>query len=224
MELITEIKQVVYNARKHAYQAINSAMVEAYWQIGRRIVEEEQQGSERAAYGKEIIKNLSEELTKEFGKGFSERTLREFRQFYLYFSDLEIQRTLFAKLNWSHFQRVLKVSDEKAREFYLTEAAQNMWSVRTLDRNISTLYYQRLISTQKKELNNDLSKEPIEIKQYDGFIKNPSVLEFLNLPSGMSYTEEQFESALIDNLQKFILEVSSYLRQNTFPIYLRRKN
>lgn len=107
MELIlAEIKQVVYHARKHAYQAINAAMVEAYWQIGRRIVEEEQQGNERAAYGKEIIKSLSEELTKEFGKGFSERTLREFRQFYLYFSDLEIQRTLFAKLNWSHFQLV----------------------------------------------------------------------------------------------------------------------
>lgn len=207
MELITEIKQVVYNARKHAYQAINSAMVEAYWQIGRRIVEEEQQGNERAAYGKEIIKSLSEELTKEFGKGFSERNIRNFRQFYLGFPDAQIWQTLSAKLNWSHFQLVLKVENEKAREFYLTEAAQNMWSVRTLDRNISTMYYQRLLSTQKNELNSGLNEDSVELKQYDGFIKNPSVLEFLNLPSGMSYTEEQFESALIDNLQKFILEL-----------------
>lgn len=207
MEFIAEIKQVVYQARKHAYQAINAAMVEAYWQIGRRIVEEEQHGKERAAYGKEIIKSLSLELTKEFGKGFSERTLREFRQFYLYFSDLEFQRTLFAKLNWSHFQRVLKVSDEKARQFYLAEAARDMWSVRTLDRNISTMYYQRLLSTQKSDLNSGLDEDLIERKQYDEFIKNPSVLEFLNLPSGMSYTEEQFERALIDNLQKFILEL-----------------
>lgn len=207
MKFIADIKQVLYDARKYAYQAINSAMVEAYWQIGKRIVEEEQEGSERAAYGKEIIKNLSEELTKEFGKGFSERTLREFRQFYVYFPDLEIQRTLFAKLNWSHFQRVLKVGDKSARMFYLTEASDNMWSVRTLDRNISTLYYQRLISTQKADLNSNSTGESIGIKRNDEFIKNPSVLEFLNLPSGMSYTEGQLESALIDNLQKFILEL-----------------
>lgn len=198
MQLIAEIKQVVYNARKHTYQAINAVMVEAYWEIGRRIVEEEQQGSERAAYGKELLKTISFELTSEFGKGFSERSLREFRQFYLSFPEDEIRRTLFAKLNWSHFQRVLRVSDEKARMFYLREAADHMWSVRTLDRNISTLSYQRLVSTQKASLNAESGEKNVGIKQNDEFIKNPSVLEFLNLPSGMSYTEEE----LIEEIER----------------------
>ena len=129
---INEIKRILKNARQKAYTAVNSAMVEAYWEIGRRIVEEEQNG-------KEIIKNLSKELTEEFGKGYSYRTLREIRQFYLMFSDFEKWRTVSAKLTWSHFQKVLRISDKKARIFYLTEAAENMWSVRTLDRNISTL-------------------------------------------------------------------------------------
>ena len=136
---INEIKKILKNARQKAYTAVNSAMVEAYWEIGRRIVEEEQNGKERAEYGKEILQNLSKELTEEFGKGYSYRTLREIRQFYLMFSDFEKWRTVSAKLTWSHFQKVLRVSDEKARIFYLTEAAENMWSVRTLDRNISTL-------------------------------------------------------------------------------------
>jgi predicted nuclease of restriction endonuclease-like (RecB) superfamily len=182
-------------------------MVEVYWEIGKRIVEEEQNGESRAAYGKEVLKKLSLELTNEFGKGFSERSLREFRQFYSYFPDLENWRTVFAKLNWSHFQRVLRVSDDQARIYYLKEAATNTWSVRVLDRNISTLYYQRLISTQKAIVNDHLDENPIEISWNDEFIKNPSVLEFLNLPTGMSYTESQFENALIDNLQKFILEL-----------------
>ena len=116
---INEIKTILKNARQKAYTAVNSAMVEAYWKIGRRIVEEEQSG-------KEILQNLSKELTEEFGKGYSYRTLREIRQFYLMFSDFEKWRTVSAKLTWSHFQKVLRVSDEKARIFYLTEAAENM--------------------------------------------------------------------------------------------------
>ena len=136
---INEVKEILKNARQKAYTAVNSAMVEAYWKIGRRIVEEEQSGRERAEYGKEILQNLSKELTEEFGKGYSYRTLREIRQFYLMFSDFEKWRTVSAKLTWSHFQKVLRVSDEKARIFYLTEVAKNMWSVRILDRNISTL-------------------------------------------------------------------------------------
>ena len=136
---INEIKTILKNARQKAYTAVNSAMVEAYWEIGRRIVEEEQRGKERAEYGKEIVENLSKELTEEFGKGFSRRTLWEMRKLYVYFSDYEKVRILFAQLTWSHFQKVLRVSDEKARIFYLTEVAENMWSVRILDRNISTL-------------------------------------------------------------------------------------
>lgn len=205
MQYIQDIKQILAQARQKSYQAINSAMVEAYWKIGEKIVLEEQQGKDRAEYGKEIIKLASKELTLEFGKGFSPRTLWEIRQFYLCFPQQQIVRTLSAQLSWSHFQRVLRVNDENARIYYLTEAAQNTWSIRTLDRNISTLYYQRLLSSQNKEtIEKEAENKPNEI--FD-FIKNPTVLEFLNLPTSYSYTEAELEKALIDNLQKFILEL-----------------
>ena len=204
---INEIKKILKNARQKAYTAVNSAMVEAYWKIGRRIVEEEQNGKERAEYGKEILQNLSKELTEEFGKGYSYRTLREIRQFYLMFSDFEKWRTVSAKLTWSHFQKVLRVSDEKARIFYLTEAAENMWSVRTLDRNISTLYYNRIVaSIDKKTVENEM-KEKTKKLQAKEFIKNPVVLEFLDLPTNMSYTENELEKALTDDIQKFMMEL-----------------
>ena len=204
---INEIKKILKNARQKAYTAVNSAMVEAYWEIGRRIVEEEQNGKERAEYGKEILQNLSKELTEEFGKGYSYRTLREIRQFYLMFSDFEKWRTVSAKLTWSHFQKVLRVSDEKARIFYLTEAAENMWSVRTLDRNISTLYYNRIVASIDKKMVEDEMKEKIKSLQTEEFIKNPVVLEFLDLPTNMSYTESQLEKALTDDIQKFMMEL-----------------
>lgn len=152
MQYIQDIKQILAQARLKTYQAINSAMVEAYWSIGKKVVEEEQLGKDRAAYGKEIIKNISAALTTEFGKGYSTRTLWEIRQFYVYFPNYDIVRTQFAQLSWSHFQRVLKVSDSNARNYYLTEAAENSWSVRTLNRNIATLYFQRLLASQNKEI------------------------------------------------------------------------
>ena len=204
---INEIKKILKNARQKAYTAVNSAMVEAYWKIGRRIVEEEQSGRERAEYGKEIIKNLSKELTEEFGKGFSRRTLWEMRKLYVYFSDYERVRTLFAQLTWSHFQKVLRVSDEKARIFYLTEAAENMWSVRTLDRNISTLYYNRIVASIDKKIVENEMKEKTKKLQAEEFIKNPVVLEFLDLPTNMSYTENELEKALTDDIQKFMMEL-----------------
>ena len=204
---INEIKRILKNARQKAYTAVNSAMVEAYWKIGRRIVEEEQNGKERAEYGKEILQNLSKELTEEFGKGYSYRTLREIRQFYLMFSDFEKWRTVSAKLTWSHFQKVLRVSDEKARIFYLTEAAENMWSVRTLDRNISTLYYNRIVASIDKKIVENEMKEKTKKLQAKEFIKNPVVLEFLDLPTNMSYTENELEKALTDDIQKFMMEL-----------------
>ena len=204
---INEIKRILKNARQKAYTAVNSAMVEAYWEIGRRIVEEEQNGKETAEYGKEILQNLSKELTEEFGKGYSYRTLREIRQFYLMFSDFEKWRTVSAKLTWSHFQKVLRISDKKARIFYLTEAAENMWSVRTLDRNISTLYYNRIVASIDKKTVEDEMKEKIKSLQTEEFIKNPVVLEFLDLPTNMSYTESQLEKALTDDIQKFMMEL-----------------
>lgn len=132
---ITDIRKILEQARKQAYSSINTAMIEAYWKIGKRIVEEEQKGTERASYGKEIIKNISIEL----GKGFSERTLRDYRQFYQVFPSWEDLAHACAKLQWSHIRSVMRVSDEKARIYYLQEAVVENWSVRTLDRNISTL-------------------------------------------------------------------------------------
>jgi len=229
-----EIKQILLDARQKAYSAVNTAMVEGYWLVGRRIVEEEQNGSDRAMYGKEIIKNLSFELMQSFGKGFSERSLREFRQFYQTFPELfllepaltvqssdKIQRTAFAisvnpiwrkpfaKLHWSHYQRVLRVADNEARMYYLVEAANQNWSITTLDRNISTLYYHRLISSQKKMVvqNEMEEKATIFTKKSDDFIRNPAVLDFLNLHSNKGYTEQELEQALIDNLQQFLLEL-----------------
>ena len=204
---INEIKKILKNARQKAYTAVNSAMVEAYWKIGRRIVEEEQSGRERAEYGKEIIKNLSKELTEEFGKGFGERNIRNIRQFYVLFSDYEKWKSLISKLTWTHIQKVLRVSDEKARIFYLTEAAENMWSVRTLDRNISTLYYNRIVASIDKKIVENEMKEKTKKLQAKEFIKNPVVLEFLDLPANMSYTESQLEKALTDDIQKFMMEL-----------------
>ena len=206
---IFEIKQILEQARQKAYTAVNFAMVEAYWLIGKRIVEEEQQGKERAAYGEEILKTLSFELTKEFGKGFSERSLRDFRQFFLSFPKTEIWRTVCAKLNWSHIRLIMRVENKDAQKYYLEEAASNHWSVRTLDRNISTLYYQRLLSSQIKEPVIQEMQEKTRDFQQDKmeFIKNPSVLEFLGFPNNAGYTETQLEQAIINEMQKFLLEL-----------------
>ena len=221
---ISEIKKILKDARQKAYTAVNSAMVEAYWEIGRRIVEEEQRGKERAEYGKEIVKNLSKELTEEFGKGFSRRTLWEMRKLYVYFSDYEKVRTLFAQLTWSHFQKVLRVSNEKARIFYLTEAAENMWSVRTLDRNISTLYYDRIVASIDKKTVEDEMKDKTKKLQAKEFIKNPVVLEFLDLPTNMSYTENELEKALTDDIQKFMMELGKGFAFVERQQYIRTEN
>ena len=206
---IEQIKDIIFVARQKAYTAINSAMVEAYWLMGKRIVEEEQKGNERAAYGEEILKTLSKELTKEFGSGFSERNLRDFRQFYLTFQETKIWHTLCAKLSWSHIRLIMRVENKDAQRYYLKEAAENHWSVRTLDRNISTLYYNRLLSSQIKEPVVKEMKEKTKEFQQDKFefIKNPAVLEFLGLPDNSGYTESALEQAIINQMQKFLLEI-----------------
>ena len=221
---INEIKKILKNARQKAYTAVNSAMVEAYWKIGRRIVEEEQSGRERAEYGKEIIKNLSKELTEEFGKGFGERNIRNIRQFYVLFSDYEKWKSLISKLTWTHIQKVLRVSDEKARIFYLTEAAENMWSVRTLDRNISTLYYNRIVASIDKKIVENEMQDKTKKLQAKEFIKNPVVLEFLDLPTSMSYTENELEKALIDDIQKFMMELGKGFAFVERQQYIRTEN
>ena len=221
---INEIKKILKNARQKAYTAVNSAMVEAYWKIGRRIVEEEQSGRERAEYGKEIIKNLSKELTEEFGKGFGERNIRNIRQFYVLFSDYEKWKSLISKLTWTHIQKVLRVSDEKARIFYLTEAAENMWSVRTLDRNISTLYYNRIVASIDKKIVENEMQDKTKKLQAKEFIKNPVVLEFLDLPTSMSYKENELEKALIDDIQKFMMELGKGFAFVERQQYIRTEN
>lgn len=202
---ITDVRQILEQARQKAYSATAFAMIEGYWLMGQRLVEHEQQGKFRAEYGQELLKKLSVAL----GKGFSTRTLREIRQFYLFFPNFKDLANAFANLNWSHFQRVLKVADPQARHYYLKEASAQNWSIRTLDRNISTLYYQRLRSSQhQKPVQEEMQEKTSDFQanQYE-FIKNPAVLEFLNLPTHKAYTEQQLEQALIDNIQQFLLEL-----------------
>lgn len=167
MQFIIEIKTLIQSARTKAYQAINSAMIEAYWEIGKRIVEEEQNGNQRASYGQEIIKKLSIELTEEFGKGFSERTLREFRQFYNYFPNLEIWRTAFAKLSWSHFQRVLKLSDDNPTLGILlcteTDKTIAKYSVLNQNEQLFASKYLPFLPTEA-ELIEEIEKERLKFK------------------------------------------------------------
>ena len=201
-----DIRQILYAARAKAHSAVNSAMVEAYWLIGMRIVEEEQGGEKRATYGKELLKRLAKELSSEFGKGLDERELRRIRQFYLCFP---IRDALRPELSWSHYRLLIRVSDEKARNYYLNEAAEQHWSYRTLNRNYKTLYHKRLLSSQQKEPVEKEMREKTSAFQMDhlDFIKDPYVMEFLQLPANSSYTEKNLEQALLDNIQKFLLEL-----------------
>jgi hypothetical protein len=200
-QYITDIKQIIVSARAKAYTAVNSAMLEAYWLIGKRIIEEEQHGKDRAEYGKDIIKNLSTELQGEFGEGFAERCLREYRQFYLIFKEMEFGAQCAPNLTWSHIRRIMRLADKNAMQYYLTEAAANNWSVRTLDRNISTLYYQRLLSSQKKDLVTGEMRDKTAVFQQDKleFIKNPTVLEFLGPPNNSGYVEAELEKAIFSS-------------------------
>jgi predicted nuclease of restriction endonuclease-like (RecB) superfamily len=203
---IIDIKRILADARQKAYSAVNVAMLEAYWQIGKRIVEQEQHGEDRAAYGEAILKELSKALTAEFGRGFSYANLRNFRQFYLTYPDPEICYTLCSKLTWSHNRLIMRVEDSAARSYYLKEASEHGWSVRTLERNIITFYYQRLLPSRNTQ-ETVQNKESREKEQSRDFIKDPFVFEFLNLPQPASATELEVESALIENLQQFLLEL-----------------
>mgnify|MGYP000845207175 FL=1 len=202
---ITDIKQILLEARQKAYQATAFAMIEGFWLIGERIVKEEQQGNVRANYGEQIIAQLSKEL----GKGFSKRTLWDYKKFYLTFPNIKDSAHMCAQLTWSHIRLIMRVESDQARTYYLQETAQQHWSVRTLERNINTLYYQRLLASQMKEV----VKEEMQLKtaefQQDPheFIKNPTVLEFLNIPTHYAYNENELETSLINNLQQFLLEL-----------------
>jgi predicted nuclease of restriction endonuclease-like (RecB) superfamily len=203
---IDEIRVILASARQKAFSAVNTAMVEAYWLIGKRIIEQEQHGEDRAVYGEGILKELSKALTAEFGRGFSYANLRNFRQFYLTFRDSKICYTLCSKLAWSHNRLIMRVENENARTYYLNEAAEQGWSVRTLERNINTFYYHRLLSSNGKSEDLKHSKV-LEKQQPEDFIKDPYVFEFLNIQQPTTATESDIEAALIENLQHFLLEL-----------------
>lgn len=203
-QLYANIKTILSTARQRAYTAVNFAMVESYWLIGQSIVEYEQHGEHRAEYGKNVLKELAERLSLEFGKGFDERELRKMRQFYLLFQKRD---TLRPELTWSHYRRLLSIENKNARLWYMNEAAEGVWSTRQLDRQISTLYYERLLASRDKspvivEANKKMGKMKPEL-----FIHDPFVLEFLNLKDYPSLRETDVEKALIDHLQQFLLEL-----------------
>ena len=202
--LVSDVRSIIEEGRKKAFSVAGKVAILTYWNVGRRIVEEEQQGNSRADYGKKIIPALAESLTSKYGSGYSKRNLAYYRKFYLLFPDLEILHTHVQNLNWSHIRRILSVSNPEARNWYLKTAAKDMWSVKTLDRNISTQYYERRLAAQcdeKNELVLQRESDPME------YIKNPMVAEFMGFRRDKNYSESQLEQALVDNLEKFILEL-----------------
>ena len=238
--LVNDLRSIVSKARSKAFAAVNYSLVERNWRIGQRIVEQEQNGASRAEYGKHVIEIASAALTKEFGKGFSETNIMNFKKFYLKFKELTIpqtvseefkkqkQQTLSAEsslfpqkgqtapaqselrlLPWSHYERLIRVEDKKAREWYAKEAFEQGWSYRTLNRNINTLYYERLLMSKKKQPVVDEMQDKTKAYQQDKleYIKSPVVLEFLGLPEDTSLAESKLETAIINNLEKFLMEM-----------------
>ncbi|MGP2657445.1 PDDEXK nuclease domain-containing protein [Malaciobacter sp. WC5094] len=200
-----EIKKLLQDARQKVYQSINTTMTKTYYEIGKKIVEEEQGGEKRAGYGKSLLKNLSEQLSKEFGKGYSEQNLKNMRQFYLSYKKRQTLSSEF-KLSWSHYIFLTRIENISEREFYENEASENSWSLRELKRQFNSGLYERLaLSKDKKEVMT-LSKGQ-SIKSAEDIIKDPYVLEFVGLPDLSSYSESELEQKLIDKLEHFLLEL-----------------
>ena len=203
--LLNNIKILLESSRQQLQQTVNTAMVQTYWHIGRLIVEEEQNGNNRAEYGKQQLLILSEELTKDFGKGFDARNLRNMRQFYRCFPKWQ---TVSTELSWSHYVRLMRVENTTTKEWYMAEAIANNWSVRALDRQISVLYYERLLSSKEKapvKLEAHKQVQNLQISSKD-VLREPYIFDFLNLPH-KSLLESDVEQSLIDNLQQFLLEL-----------------
>ena len=205
-DFYSSIRGILSEARQKAYSAVNFAMVEAYWHIGRRIVEQEQQGQERAGYGEFLIKELSSELTGEWGNGFSVANLKNFRQFYQVFPDFQKSYAVRSLLSWTHYRLIMRVDNQNARNYYLKECAEQKWSSRVLERNINTFYFERLLSTEDKQ-GALRAQTMFEKDRPRDFIKDPYVLEFLGLPDSPWPKEQAVEIAIIANLQDFLLEM-----------------
>lgn len=213
-----QIKHILETARQKAYTAANSAMVEAYWNIGRHIVER-QGGKSRAEYGSGLIKELSAQMTKDFSKGFTTTNLKYMRQFYITFPN---GHALCDQLSWSHYRLLMRIENERARSFYLDECVKSRWSTRQLERQINTFFYERLLSSRDKAgVASEIKKlEPGRMPE--DVIRDPYVLEFLGISPNSDFYESDLENALITHLQKFLLELgrgfSFVARQKRFTV------
>lgn len=207
--ILNEIKQIVRKARYVSYIAVNNEMLKAYFEIGRRIVEEEQKGQKRAGYGEKLLERLSKELNKEFGKGFSITSLKNMRFFYNTYQN-QIRQSVtdeFFKLSWTHYCELIKIEDTTKRRYFEKYAANENLSIRDLKRQIYSLHYERLLmSKDKKALIEHEKKQNIPNKPEE-LIKDPYILEFLDLEERSEYNEQELERKVLDNLQKFLLEL-----------------
>jgi len=197
------IRRSVITAQSRVYAAVNAAMVEAYWEIGEQL-HLACGGNDRAGYGKQLLQYISEQLTREFGRGFDESNLRRMRQFYCTFP---IRGTLCHELSWSHYRLLIRIDDETRRAFYLEESVKSAWSVRQLERQINSFFYDRLLASREKEAV-AAEVQALEPKpEYEKIIRDPYVLEFLDLKENPHYYEQELEQAVIDHLQSFLLEL-----------------
>ena len=222
-EFLKSVSDVLTQARKKAKTAVNLSMVYAYFEIGRMIVEEEQQGKNRAAYGQQLLKELSAHLTKTCGKGFSVGNLKNIRQFYKVYSTDQIGETVFSQfenfpavctgrkffLSWSHYLKLMRIENVDERHFYEIESVKNDWSLRELQRQFDSALYQRLLLSTEKENVKQLAKKGQIIEKSSDLVKDPYVLEFLGLEEKSGYSESELETRIIDNLQTFLLELGA---------------
>ena len=203
LQFYEQIKNILTAARNKVYSAANFAMVEAYWHIGKSIVNQ-QGGESRAEYGAQLIKALSEKMTADFGKGFTVANIKNMRQFYMTFQNSYALRS---ELSWTHYRLLMRVENEQARQFYLDESVKSAWSTRQLERQINSFFYERLLSSQNKTAVADEISALAPAKTPEDIIRDPYVLEFLGLEPNASFFQNDLEQALIDHLQKFLLEL-----------------
>ena len=201
--VFNNIKNLVINSRNKVYSAVNTEMLNLYWNIG-KIIMEIQQGDERASYGDYILDKLSFKLTKEFGKGFSKRNLERMRKFYICFP---ITTTVSSQLSWSHYLELIKIDEKPKRNFYLNECINAKWSVRELQRQKDSLLYERLLLSANKEKVRELSEKGQIIKTSKDLVKDPFVLEFLDIKENTEYLESDIEKNILKHLKEFLLEL-----------------
>ena len=210
-DILKDMCGIIESSQKSAYQAVNTLLVQRNWLIGYRIAEEELGGEERSEYGLQVVKNLSKELTSRYGKGYDRGTLYRCLKFYKMFPEIvaSLRQQSGVILSWTHYRTLLQVEDKTARDWYEKEAAEQMWSVRTLQRNISSQYYYRMLKTQKKEFVEDEMKKRTASYQNDKleFIRNPVIAEFLGISQNTDFSENDLEKCILSNLQKFLMEL-----------------